>query len=158
MSQLVMGLRAEHTITGDSREHRFSFHGIPFRFCSSSASLSSSIAAWVRTVDSGDVKGDVSLTAHFEHVSSREAVPVPLSPGARRVFSGTMPALGNSLRALWQCDVYRDGERLVVDVRDHGVLLIDRNRSAAAGHLYCPETMAPDRLETFFHYTMIELL
>ena len=158
MSQLVMGLRAEHTTTGDSREHRFSFHGIPFRFCSSSASLSSSIAAWVRTVDSGDVKGDVSLTAHFEHVRSREAVPVPLSPGARRVFSGTMPALGNSLRALWQCDVYRDGERLVVDVRDHGVLLIDRNRSAAAGHFYCPGTMAPDRLETFFQYTMIELL
>ena len=158
MSQLVMGLRAESTTTVDSREYRFSFHGITFRFCSSSASLSSSLAAWIRTVDCGDVKGDVSLTAHFEQVSSREAVPVSLSAGARRVFSGTMPALGNSLRALWQSEVYRDGERLVVDVRDYGVLLIDRNRRAASGHFYCPETMGPDRLETFFHYTMIELL
>ena len=158
MSQLVMGLRAASTTT-DSREYRFSFHGIPFRFCTSSASLLlSSIAAWIRAVDCGEMKGDVSLTVHFEQVSSREAVPVFLSTGVRRVFSGTMPALGNSLRALWQCDLYRDAERLVVDVRDQGVLLIDRNRGAASGYFYGPETLAPDRLETFFHYAMIELL
>ena len=158
MSQLVIGVGAESTTTVDTREYRFSFHGIPFRFCSSSASLSSSIAAWIRTVHSGDVKGDVSLTAHFEQVSSREAVPVSLSGGARRVFSGTMPALGNSLRALWQCDLYRDGERLIVDVRDHGVLLIDRHRSSASGYFYGPAPMAPGRMDPFFHYTMIELL
>ncbi len=158
MSNVLMGLGTASARTVDSREYRFSFHGISFRFCSSSAFLWSSIAAWIRTVDCGDAKGDVSLTVHFEQVRSRDAVPYALSAGARRVFSGTMPALGNSLRALWQCDLYRDEERLVVDVRDHGVLVIDVDRDAASGYFYRPETMASDRLETFFHYTMIELL
>jgi hypothetical protein len=158
VSSVQMGVGTASTTAVDSREYRFSFHGIPFRFCSSSASLWASIAAWIRAVDCGDAKGDVSLTVHFEQVRSREAVPLSLSAGARRVFSGTMPALGNSLRALWQCDLHRDGERLVIDVRNHGVLVIDATRGAASGYFYRPETMAPDRLETFFHYTMIELL
>jgi hypothetical protein len=67
-----------------------------------------------------------------------------------------MPAFQNSLRALWQCEVYRDGERLVVDVRDQGVLLIEGDQGY--GYFFHPEIMPQDRLEMFFHYTVIELL
>ncbi|WP_455389143.1 hypothetical protein, partial [Petrachloros mirabilis] len=73
-------------------------------------------------------------------------------------FSGTKPALGSSMRALWQCDVIQDEGRLVVDVRGQAVLVIQPERGTAHGYFLCPETMHPDLLESFFHYALAELL
>jgi hypothetical protein len=115
------------------------------------------MAAWIRAAERGDSNGGTSLSIHFEQVRSREAVPFRLSADARRLFSGTMPALGHSLRALWQCDLYRDQERLVVDVRDQAVLRIDVDRGLAYGYFY-HDAMPDGRLDTFFHYTLVELL
>ncbi len=156
MPDVLTGADTMMTPAVNSWEYRLPFHGVSFRYLTSSSSLRSCIGAWTRFVGQPEQGGEVSLTVQFDKVLNRDAVPVRLPTAAQRVFSGTMPALGSSLRALWQCDVYRDGQRLVVDVRDQALLLIEEDR--AYGYFFCPEVMPQDRLEMFFHYTLLELL
>jgi hypothetical protein len=153
---VLIGAGTAMTPMVNSWEYRFSFHGVPLRYLTSSSLLCASTGPWTRFLCQAEKGGDVPLTVQFETVLSRDAVPVTLSSAARRVFSGTMPALGSSLRALWQCEVYRDGQRLVVDVRDQALLLIEEDR--AYGYFFRPEVMPLDRLEMFFQCTLMELL
>ncbi|WP_455388804.1 hypothetical protein, partial [Petrachloros mirabilis] len=97
-------------------EYQFSFHGHGLCYKTSSRTLLPSVAAWAHEFRQAELSGEVSLTITFEEVSSRDAVPLVKSPSSRLLFSGTKPALGSSMRALWQCDVIQDEGRLVVDV------------------------------------------
>jgi hypothetical protein len=139
-------------------EYQFSFHGHGLCYKTSSRTLLSSVAAWAHEFRQAELGGEVSLTITFEEVSSRDAVPLVKSPSSRLLFSGTKPALGSSMRALWQCDVIQDEGRLVVDVHEQAVLVIQPERGTAHGYFLCPETMHPDLLESFFHYALAELL
>jgi hypothetical protein len=146
------------TIAAQPLEYRFSFHGVELRYLTSSPSLRASMAEWFNYFRGDRPTGSASLTIHFEEAPNREAVPFTLSPTARRLFSGTKPAMGSAMRALWQCDILQDGSCLVVDIHDQGVLVIDGARGTARGYFYRPAAMHQDRLESFFHYALAELL
>jgi len=139
-------------------EYHFSFHGLDVRYRTSSRTLLSSVAAWVHQFRQAEPDREGSLTIRFEEVSGRDAVPLVMSPSSRLLFSGTKPSMGSSMRALWQCDVMQDEGRLVVDVHKQAVLVIDAERGTAQGYFLRPETMHPDRLESFFHYVLAELM
>ncbi len=138
-------------------EYRFSFHGVDLRYRTSSPSLRASVAEWFHHFQEESSKGP-SLTIRFEEVSNRRAVPLALSATARRLFSGTKPAMGSAMRALWHCEIVQDGGRLVVDVHDQGLLVIDGAHGAAQGYFYRPASMHQDKLESFFHFAVAELL
>lgn len=139
-------------------EYQFSFHGVDLRYRTSSPSLCASVAEWFHHFRGDESARGASLTIHFEEVSSREAVPLSLSSSARRLFSGTKPVMGSAMRALWQCDILQDGRRLIIDVHGQGVLVIEGEHGAAWGYFYRPEALHQDRLESFFHYALAELL
>jgi hypothetical protein len=148
------------TTAANFHEFQFSFHGQGLRYKTSSRTLLSSVAAWAHEFRQAELSGEVSLTIQFEEVSSRDAVPMVKSPSSRLLFSGTMPAIGSSMRALWQCEVIQDDDdgRLVVDVHERAVLVIQPDRGTAHGYFLRPETMHPDLLESFFHFALVELL
>ena len=144
--------------TEPRREYRFSFHGLALRYLASSSRLLASVAPWTRYFHQDDRAGGDGLTIHFEEVAHRDAVPLSWQASARQLFSGTRPAIGSSMRALWHCDVLQDGGRLIVDVRNQGVLVIDGCRGTAHGFFFNTDTMHEDRLEIFFHVALAELL
>lgn len=140
------------------REHQLSLHGLHVRYVTSSPSLLSSAAPWFQRFPQAGPAGDAALTIRFEEVSGREAVPLSLSSSVRRLFSGTRPFMGSSMRALWQCEILQDGGRHVVDVQGQGVLVIEGDGGRADGYFFRPDTVHADRLESFFHYALAELL
>jgi len=66
--------------------------------------------------------------------------------------------MGDSIRSIWRCDVKQDGDRLIADFHEQGLLVIDGSRGLAEGYFIHPEAMHPDVCTSFFHYALTELL
>ena len=139
------------------QEYLFSFHGMAFRYVTSCPALIGPVTAFLQHCRCDRVGRD-PLTIQFDEVGNRGDVPVRLSPLAHQLFSGTKPALGESLRALWHCTIVQDEDRLVVDFHEQGALVIDGARGTARGYFIHPESMHYDLRESFFHYALAELL
>jgi hypothetical protein len=139
------------------QEYLFSFHGVALRYATSSPALIDPATTLLQHCRCDSVGRD-PLTIQFEEVRNRGDAPVHLSSLAPRLFSGTRPALGDALRALWHCTIVQDQGRLVVDFHEQGVLVIDGDRGTARGYFIHPEAMHSDLRESFFHYAVAELL
>ena len=144
-------------MTSPLQEMLFSFHGVAVRYVTSSPALVGPAATLLQHCRCDGVGHD-PLTIQFEEVDSRGDVPVHLSPLARQLFSGTKPALGDALRALWHCTIVQDNGRLLVDLHEQGAMVIDGDRGTARGYFVHPEAMHADLRESFFHYALAELL
>ena len=110
-------------------EYLFNFHGVELRFSTSSQAFLGPVLTFLRHFHVEEVLGDRVLTMHFEEVASRADVPVQVSDTGKILFSGTRPSMGDSLRALWQCEILQDGDRIIADFHEQGLLLIDGARN-----------------------------
>lgn len=140
------------------REYLFNLHGLELRFRTSSQAFVAPVLEFLRHFHTGHVCGESPLTIEFQEVSDRTKVPVALSGAAKTLFSGTRPAMGDSLRSLWRCDVVQDGDRLVVDFHEQGLLAIDGTRRLVDGFFVRPDAMHPQVCTSFFHFALTELL
>ena len=86
--------------------------------------------------------GDTILTMHFEE-SPAGGGAGEVSETGKTLFSGTRPAMGDSLRSLWRCEVVQDGDRLIADFHEQGALLIDGSRNLVEGYFVRPDAMHP---------------
>jgi hypothetical protein len=148
---------AMNTATG-AREYLFNFHGLELLFRTSSQAFVGPVLAFLRHFHAERVHGDTVLTMHFEEVACRADAPVRISENGKTLFSGTRPAMGDSLRSLWHCEVIQDGDRLIADFYEQGVLLIDGARNLVEGYFVRPDVMHPDVRTSFFHFALVELL
>ena len=143
-------------VTG--REYWFNVHGVELRFSTSSQAFVGPVLAFLRHFHAEEVHGDTVLTMHFEEVASRADVSVKVPDTGKILFSGTRPAMGDSLRSLWRCEVVQDGNRLIADFHEQGLLLIDGARNLVEGYFIRPDAMHPDVCTSFFHFALTELL
>jgi len=141
-----------------TREYLFNIHGIELRFRTSSQAFVEPVVTFLRHFPVEEAPGDPVLTMHFEEVANRADIPVRISETAKPLFSGTRPAMGDSLRSLWRCEVVQDGDRLIADFHEQGLLLIDGARNLVEGYFVRPDAMHPDVRTSFFHFTLAELL
>jgi hypothetical protein len=141
-----------------AHEHLFNFHGVELRFRTSAQAFVTPVLTFLRHFHAEVVRGDTALTIYFEEVASRAEAPVKISDSAKILFSGTRPAMGDSLRSLWQCDVLQDGDWLIADFHEQGLLLIDSARNLVEGYFVRPDAMHPDVCTSFFHFALSELL
>ncbi|MBK5282546.1 MAG: hypothetical protein JJE16_10690 [Nitrospiraceae bacterium] len=141
-----------------AREYLFNFHGVELRFSTSSQAFVGPVLTFLRHFHAEEVCGDTVLTMHFEEVASRAEMPVKVSDAAKSLFSGARPSMGDSLRSIWRCDVKQDGDRLIADFHEQGLLVIDGSRGIAEGYFIHPDAMHPDVCTSFFHFALTELL
>jgi hypothetical protein len=146
------------TTATTGREYLFNFHGVELRFSTSSQAFVRPVLTFLRHFHAEEVLGDTVLTMQFEEVASRADVPVKVSDTGKILFSGTRPAMGDSLRSLWQCEILQDGARIIADFHEQGVLLIDGARNLVEGYFVRPDAMHPDVRTSFFHFALAELL
>ena len=142
----------------NAREYRFNFHGVELRFSTSSQAFMGPVLTFLRYFHVEKVLGDRVQTMHFEEVASRADVPVTVSDTGKVLFSGIRPAMGDSLRSLWRCEVVQDGNRLIADFHEQGLLLIDGTRNLVEGYFVRPDAMHPDVCTSFFYFALSELL
>ena len=141
-----------------AHEYLFNVHGLELRFLTSSQVFVAPVLALLRHFHAEEVQGHTVLTAHFEEVASRMDVPVKISRTAKILFSGTRPTMGDSLRPLWECEVLQDGNRLIADFHEQGMLVVDGARNLVEGYFVRPDAMDPDVCTSFFHFALTELL
>ncbi len=140
------------------KEYLYSLHGIGLRLTTDSVAIASAVQALLRYFKRETVKGPMAFEFSFRSVHQRTDIPITVSPSARRLFSKTGPAAGDLLRSEWNCDLYREHDRLVADFHDQGVVLIHDCRGQVDGYLVEPEAMHPDIRASFFHFALSELL
>lgn len=140
------------------RGYLFSVHGVGLRYQTSIATMVAPVLGFLRHFRADALTGKPTLTIRFEEVAGRAAVPVKIPDSAKTLFSGTRPAMGDSLRSIWRCDVKQDGPRLIADFHEQGVLVIDGTQEVAEGYLINPDAMHPDVCTSFFHFALTELL
>jgi hypothetical protein len=141
-----------------AREYRFNLYGVELRFSTSSQAFVGPVLTFLRHFHAEEVLADRVLTMHFEEVASRADVPLKASDTGKILFSGTRPAMGDSLRSLWRCEIAQDGNRLIADFHEQGLLLIDGARNLVEGYFVRPDAMHPDVCMSFFHFALTELL
>lgn len=140
------------------REYLFSLHGVDLRYQTSTFAMVAPVLTFLRSFHADVPTDGPSLTIRFEEVASRAGVPVRIPDSAKTLFSGTRPAMGDSLRSIWRCDVKQDGQRLIADFHEQGLLVIDGTKSLVDGYFINPDAMHPDVCTSFFHFALTELL
>ena len=139
-------------------EYLFNCHGLDLRFRTSVSAFIEPALAFLHHFQTDVAQGVLVLTIQFEEVASRAEVPVTRSVGSKVLFSGEQPSLGDTMRPLWHCEIVQDGNRLIADFHDQGVLVIDGARNLVEGYFVRPDTMHPDVCTSFFHFALSELL
>lgn len=146
-------------ISGTSAvEYVLDLHGIHLRYEASSPALMGPIVSSLRRFRADEGKSGTPLTIRFLQIADRREIPLNRSAEARILFSGICPSRGNSLRSIWRCDIIQDGDRLVADFLDQGLLVIDGERGLVEGYLFGPDTTHEDFCESLFHFALTELL
>jgi hypothetical protein len=139
-------------------EYLFSLYGVELHYQTSSSAFVAPVMEFLQHFHTDVASGETALTIRFEEVASRAEVPVKISDSAKIFFSGTRPAMGDSLRSLWRCEVVQEGDRLIADFHEQGLLLIDGPRNLVEGYFVRPDAMHPDVRTSFFHFALTELL
>ena len=137
---------------------RFVIHGLDLSFRSSSSAISNPAHHHLRHFHQESAPPNGSLSMVFEAVTSAAAIPVTISPTARRLFSRPVQQAGHANWTEWPCEVYQDEGRLVINFFSRGLLLIDGPAGGVHGYLVNPESMHPDLCVRFIHSALIELL
>jgi hypothetical protein len=139
-------------------EYLFSLHGVDLHYQTSSTAFVTPVLAFLQHFHTDIVSEGTALTIRFEEVASRAEMPVKVSDAAKLLFSGTRPTMGDSLRSIWRCDVKQDGDRLIADFHEQGLVVIDGSKGIAEGYFIHPDALHPDVCTSFFHYALTELL
>lgn len=139
-------------------EYLFNCHGLDLRFRTSVTAFVEPALAFLRHFQTDVAQGAPVLTIQFDEVTSRAEAPVKMSGGSKVLFAGERPSLGDAMRPLWQCEIVQDGDRLITDFHDQGVLVIDGARNLVEGYFIRPDALHPDVRTSFLHFALAELL
>jgi len=139
-------------------EYVFNCHGMDLRVRTSVEGFVEPVCTFLRHFRAEALQGGPVLTIQLDEVASRAEVPVKMSVGSKVLFSGERPSLGDAVRSLWQCEIVQDGDRLIADFHEQGVLVIDGTRNLVEGYFIRPDAMHPDVRTSFLHFALAELL
>jgi len=139
-------------------EYFFNCHGLDLRFRTSVPAFVEPALAFLRYFQTDVAQGAPVLTIQFDEVTSRAEAPVKMSGGSKVLFSGERPSLGDAVRSLWQCEIVQDGDRLIADFHEQGVLVIDGASNLVEGYFIRPDAMHSDVRTSFLHFALAELL
>ena len=139
-------------------EYLFNCHGLDLRFRTSIPAFVEPVLVFLRHFQTDVAQGTSVLTIQFDEVASRAEAPVKVSASSKVLFAGERPSLGDAVRSLWQCEIVQDGDRLIADFHEQGVLAIDGTRNLVEGYFIRPDAMHPDVRTSFFHFALAELL
>jgi len=137
---------------------QFSIHGLNLSFRSTSSVISKSALHHLRYFHQESAPENDSLTIVFEAVPTAAAIPVMISPTARRLFSRPVNEKDKFNLTPWPYEIYRDHKRLVINFFSRGLLQVDGPAGEAHGYVVKPELWHPDLCVRFVHYALTELL
>ncbi len=92
----------------------------------------------------------------FFEVATREQIPEVMTSEAKQVVSRKGRTRGNVKNPEWNCTLYVEGDKLIVDYHSQGMIAIDFSTETAQAYLIDPESMHEDLRVYFFHYPLIE--
>jgi len=139
-------------------EYLFSLYGTAVRYATASPVLAAPVNELLSHFRRDSLEESAPLTLYFRAVQERADIPLTISSSAHQLSSGTGAAVGDRPETGLPYEVIQDGDRLIADFFDVGVLVIDGMQGKADGYLITPETLHANLIEFLFHLALIELL
>ncbi len=139
-------------------EYLFSLYGTQIRYATASPWLAAPVNKFLRHFQQEALCPSIPLTLSFHAVEHRADISVTLSSSARQLAASMRVAGADRLETDLPYEVILDGERLIAEFFNVGVLVIDSMQGRADGYLINPQMMPDSLIEYLFHIALIELL
>jgi len=139
-------------------DYLFSLYGRPVKYRATSPLLVAPVNELLKHFRRDFIDESAALSLCFRPVQDRAEVPWMRSSSAQRLSSGTGEAIQDRPETGLPYEVFQDGDRLVADFHNIGVLMIDGTLGKADGYVIKPESMRISLIEYLFHTALIHLL
>ena len=139
-------------------EYLFSLYGAQIRYVTASPWLAAPVNEFLRHFRTEVLCPSIPLTLYFHAVEYRADVPVTISSSARQLAANMGVAGTDCPETDLPYEVMLDGERLIANFFNVGVLVVDSVQGRADGYLINPQMMPESLIEYLFHIALIELL
>lgn len=147
-----------HIIEQPLTEYLFSLYGTQIRYVTASPWLAAPVNEFLSHFRQEVLRSSIPLTVCFRAVEHRTDIPVTISSSARQLAANMGDAGADSPGADLPYEVVLDGERLIAEFFNVGVLVVDSVQGSADGYLINPQMMPESLIEYLFHLALTELL
>lgn len=139
-------------------EYLFSLYGTQIRYVTASPRLASPVNEFLSHFRQEVCCSSMPLTLYFHAVNHQTDIPVTISSSARQLAVNMGVAGADYAETDLPYEVALDGELLIADFFNVGVLVVDSVQGRADGYLINPQMMPDSLIEYLFHLALIELL
>lgn len=147
-----------HIVEQSLTEYLFSLYGTQIRYVTASPWLAVPVNEFLKHFRQEMLHQSNPLTLSFQAVEHRADIPVTISSSARQLAVNMGVAGSDSPETDLPYEVILDGEWLIVEFFNVGVLAIDSVQGRADGYLINPQMMPESLIEYLFHLALTELL
>ena len=139
-------------------EHTLSIHGMISKLTTIGFDITQEIDHLLEKFSCSAISTSLDADITLQAISHLEDVPEWVLAAKRNVISRQARQMGVVKRLKLNMSLFQDHDRLVVDLHEHGVLVINWPAGTAHGYLVRPDLME-DRLQsTFYHMSLSELM
>lgn len=147
-----------HIVEQPLTEYLFSLYGTQIRYVTASTWLAVPVNEFLKHFRQDVLHQSNPLTLCFQAVDHRADIPVTISSSARQLAVNMGVAGSDSPETDLPYEVVLDGERLIADFFNAGMLVVDSAQGRADGYLINPQMMPESLIEYLFHLALTELL
>ena len=139
-------------------EHTLSIHGMGSKLTTIGFDITQEIDHLLEefSCPTHSTSWDADIT--LQAISRVEDVPEWVLAAKRNVISRQAKQMGVVERLKLKMSLFQDQDRLVVDLHEHGVLVINGPAGTAHGYLVRPDLMEDGLQSTFFNMSLSELM
>jgi hypothetical protein len=143
---------------GGLTETHFSIYGKPLRVMTASTYILEPVNELLKYFTCEGQDREDGLMMVFHAVGTREEIPIVIATSAVQMASGTGAATAERPATGLAYEVWKEGDRLIVDFHHAGIMQLDPAKGWAIGYLVRPDELPSNLVEYLFHTAMIELL
>jgi hypothetical protein len=139
-------------------DHTFSIHGMESTLTTEGFEITQDIDQFLKQFSFSATSCSAGLRISLQALSRLEEMPEWVLAAKRHPVSRQAKKMGVVERFQLNMSLFQDQDRLIVDLYEHGVLVVDGLAGTAQGFLVRPESMDTRLRAAFFHMSHSELL
>lgn len=150
-----------HMITQNTStrfDHTFSIHGIESTLTTEGFEITQDIDQFLKQFSCSATSCSAGLRISLQALSRLEEMPEWVLAAKRQPVTRQAKKMGVVERFQIKISLFQDHDRLIVDLHEHGVFVVDGSARTVHGFLVCPESMDTRIRAAFFHMSHSELL
>ena len=138
------------------KEYFYSIYGVGLKLTTDSSTISSAAQAFIGSFKQEALNSSIALEAFFKKVDNRTEIPIVNTSYAQVIFQ-SKETVGFPLNSSWRYNFYREGEIILADFFDLGLLEIKYKKRCIKGYFVECNAINPNASINFLKFALIEL-